>query len=65
VIVELVLQNYQTGDNLRALAALDNHFGRISRVLNRIHTDERRSFIKTQIRATEHEGRVAQIFNLA
>jgi AraC-like DNA-binding protein len=27
------------GRNLRALAAPDSHFGRISRVLNRIHTD--------------------------
>jgi AraC-like DNA-binding protein len=27
------------GGNLRALAAPDSHFGRISRVLNRIHTD--------------------------
>jgi len=32
------------GRNLRALAAPDSHFGQISRVLNRIHTDYARNY---------------------
>ena len=32
------------GRNLRALAAPDSHFGQISRVLNRIHTDYARDY---------------------
>jgi AraC-like DNA-binding protein len=32
------------GGNLRALAAPDSHFGRISRVLTRIHTDYARHY---------------------
>jgi AraC-like DNA-binding protein len=32
------------GGNLRALAAPDSHFGRIGRVLNRIHTDYARAY---------------------
>jgi len=32
------------GSNLRALAAPDSHFGQISRVLNRLHTDYARDY---------------------
>ena len=32
------------GRNLRALAAPDSHFGQISRILNRLHTDYSRSY---------------------
>ena len=37
------------GRNLRALAAPDSHFGRIGRVLNRIHTDYARHYDMTTL----------------
>ena len=42
-IIYYVLRG-KLGRNLRALAAPDSHFGQISRVLNRIHTDYARSY---------------------
>jgi len=42
-IIYRVLQG-ALGNNLRALAAPDTHFGRISRILNRIHTDYARNY---------------------
>ena len=42
-IVYLVLRG-RLGRNLRALAAPDSHFGQISRVLNRIHTNYARDY---------------------
>ena len=37
------------GQNLRVLAAPDSHFGQISRVLNRLHTDYSRSYDMTML----------------
>lgn len=42
-IIYLVLRG-KLGRNLRALAAPDSHFGQISRVLNRIHTNYARDY---------------------
>lgn len=42
-IIYLVLRG-KLGRNLRALAAPDSHFGQISRVLNRLHTDYARGY---------------------
>jgi AraC-like DNA-binding protein len=39
----------ELGHNLRALAATHSHFGQISRVLNRIHTDFARSYDMTSL----------------
>ena len=37
------------GRNLRVLAAPDSHFGQISRVLNRLHTDYARDYDMTTL----------------
>ena len=47
-ITYLVLRG-RLGANLRAVAAPDSHFGQISRVLNRMHTDFARSYDMTQL----------------
>lgn len=47
-ITYLVLRG-RLGATLRAVAAPDSHFGQISRVLNRMHTDFARSYDMTQL----------------
>jgi AraC-like DNA-binding protein len=47
-ITYLVLRG-RLGATLRAVAALDSHFGQISRILNRMHTDFARSYDMTQL----------------
>ena len=46
IIREIIYQvlRGKLGRNLRALAAPDSHFGQISRILNRLHTDYPRSY---------------------
>jgi AraC-like DNA-binding protein len=47
-ITYLVLRG-RLGGNLRAVAAPDSHFGQISRVLNRMHTDFARPYDMTRL----------------